>query len=510
MRKLLFVLLLAAGLGVASAKPKLLVTIVLDQFRSDYLTRYRGDYHAGFDTLLTKGAVFTNAQYEHFPTVTAAGHSTILTGATPAVSGIIGNEWFERQSGRKVTSVFDPLTSLLGGPLGAPGASPRRLLVDTVGDELKMAASGQTVGVPKVIGISLKDRAAILPSGHMADAAYWFDTTSGRFVSSNYYFADLPDWVKEFDSGKPADQYAGNTWLNHTMTTDLKKLYADLDASPFGNELVEAMAERALISEQLGEREGVTDLLTVSFSANDYVGHQMGPDSEEVHEMCVRTDRLLARLLRAVDTAAGEGNALVVLTADHGVAPVPEVNQARRMPGGRIDAGAVAKAVEAALARKYGEGAWVQSDTESGLYFDQELIARHNLDRADVERTAEAAAITVAHVFRVYTREQLLTGAVARDQVSQRVMNGYNQERGADLLVLLEPYWISTKSATAHLTPFSYDAHVPLIFLGADIKAGRYDQRVAMNDVAPTLATILEVETPAGSVGRVLSEMFAQ
>jgi hypothetical protein len=509
MRKALIFLLLGAGLLAAARKPKLVVTIVIDQFRYDYLTRYRNEYHAGFDTLLTKGAVFTNAQYEHFPTVTAVGHSTFLSGATPAVSGIVNNEWYDREEGRKVTSVSDRQTSLLGGDPAAAGSSPRRLLVDTLGDELKMAGQGKPEGAPRVIGISLKDRAAILPAGHMADAAYWFDTKSGRFVSSNYYFTDLPDWVKDFNSGKPADQYAGANWLNRVMTTDLKKLYSDLEASPFGNELVEALAERALTAEQLGQR-GVTDLMAVSFSANDFVGHDTGPDSAEVHEMCLRTDRLLARFLQAVDGAVGEDNALMVLTADHGVAPMPEVNTARRMPGGRMEPGITSKVVQAALVKKYGEGQWLLSDSESMLYFDQELIARKELNRAEVALTAAAAARTIPHVFRVYTREQLIAGAVLRDRVSERVMNGYNERRGADLEVLLDPYWVPVKTGAAHATPFSYDAHVPLIFLGAGIKAGRYDGPVAINDVAPTLATMLDVETPAGSVGRVLSEMFQQ
>ena len=502
-------MLLAAGLGAAAHRPKLVVTIVIDQFRYDYLTRYRDEYHAGFDTLLTKGAVFTNAQYEHFPTVTAVGHSTILSGATPSISGIIENEWYDRDEGRKVTSVSDRRTSLLGGELGAPGSSPRRLLVDTVGDELKMAGEGRPEGLPRVIGISLKDRAAILPAGHMADGAYWFDSANGQFVSSNYYFADLPEWVKEFNAAKPADQYAGNNWLNHTLPTDLKKLYPALDASPFGNELVELMAERALAAEQLGQR-GVTDLLAVSFSSNDYVGHQMGPDSEEVHEMCLRTGRLLARLLHAVNSAVGEGNALVVLTADHGVAPVPEVNEARRMPGGRIAPGTVNQVVEAALAKKYGEARWILSTSDSMVYLDEDLMARKNLNPAEVERTAAAAAMTIPEVFRVYTREQLLAGAVQRDQVSERVMNGYNQRRGADVEVLFDPYWIPSKSGTTHGTTFSYDAHVPLIFFGPGIRAGCYDEPVVVNDIAPTLATMLDVETPAGSVGRVLSEMLGQ
>lgn len=503
MKKILLSVLVAASLFAATPrKPKLVLVIVIDQFRYDYLTRFRDEYKAGFDRLLTKGAVFTNARYEHFPTVTAVGHSTILSGATPSVSGIIGNEWYDREEGRKVTSVADSKTQLLGGGGGA-GSSPNRLLVDTVGDELKMSDGGKS----RVLGISLKDRAAILPAGHMADGAFWFDSKSGNFVSSTYYFADLPAWVKEFNAAKPADKFAGAVWLNHKMTDDPKKLYAAVDASPFGNELIESLAERALDAEQLGKR-GVTDLLAVSFSSNDYVGHDFGPDSPEVHEMAVRTDALLEKLFQAVDRQVGLDNVLVVLTADHGVAPSPEAGNARKMPGGRIPAGTVAKAVQAALMKKYGEGEWITGDLEHALYFNLALLAQKNLDPAEVNRIAAQAAFAVPHVFRAYTREQLMNGAVLGDQVGRRAMNGFYARRGPDVEVLLEPYWIFGKSVATHSTTFSYDAHVPVIFMGQGIRAGRYDASVAVNDIAPTLATMLDVETPSGSVGRVLSEMI--
>jgi len=276
MKKILvFALVAATILAAPPRKPKLVLAIVIDQFRYDYLTRFRGEYKAGFERLLSKGAVFTNARYEHYPTVTAIGHSTILSGATPSISGIIGNDWYDRDEGAKVTSVSDSRTQLLGGG-GGIGSSPERLLVDTVGDELKMADGGKS----RVFGISLKDRAAILPAGHMADGAFWFDTKTGNFVSSSYYFPDLPGWVKDFNASRPADKFVGSVWLNHTMTSDLKKLYPAEDSSPYGNELIEALAERMLSAEQLGKR-GVTDLLSVSFSSNDYVGHEFGPDSPD-------------------------------------------------------------------------------------------------------------------------------------------------------------------------------------------------------------------------------------
>ena len=503
MKKLLACLTAAFCLfSAAPQKPKLVLAIVIDQFRYDYLTRFRDGYHGGLDRLLSHGAVFTNARYEHFPTVTAIGHSTFLSGATPAISGIIGNEWYDRQEGKAVTSVSDSKVQLLGGGPNRVGASPRRMLVDTIGDELKMASGGKA----RVIGISLKDRAAVLPVGHMADGAYWFDTASGGFVSSTFYFSDLPGWVKDFDGTHPADQYRGATWLNHTMTQDLKKLYSDVDASPFGNELVERFAERALDAEQLG-RHDTTDLLAVSFSSNDYVGHQVGPDAPEVHEMSLRTDRVLAKLFDAVEKAVGLSNVMVVLTADHGVAPVPEVNASRKMPGGRMRTADVSNAVQAALVKKYGEGNWIASGGES-IYLNLDLIAAKNLDRAEVNRTAAAAALELPHVFRVYTREQLMGGAALDDHVGRRVMNGYYVRRGPDIEILLEPYWIFSPTGATHGTTFDYDTHVPVIFMGPGIHAGRYDGNIAPNDIAPTLATMLSVETPSGSVGRVLTEML--
>jgi hypothetical protein len=484
---------------VAAPRPKLVVAIVVDQFRYDYLTRFRADYRAGFKRLLTEGAVFTNANYIQYPTVTAVGHSTFLSGATPAMSGIVGNEWFDRETGKVVASVSDDTVKMLGAA-GGDGASPRRMLVSTVGDELKMAAGGA-----KVMGISLKDRSAILPAGHMADGAYWFDPRSGNFVSSTYYFVELPAWVTAYNATRPADGYRGAHWLDHTLPADTS-VYAALEGSPFGNELVESFAERAIQVEKLGQR-GVTDLLAVSFSANDYVGHAMGPDSPEVKEMSIQTDRVFGKLFSFLETAVGMGNVLVVMTADHGVAPVPEVNAARKMPGGRMPAGAVRKAVEAALIEKYGAGQWLLNPSDTAFYFNLELIRQKKLDVAEVERTAAKAARPVAHVFRVYTREMLLHGAVD-EPVGRRVMNGFYAPRSPDMYVLLEPYWLYGARGTTHSTTFSYDAHVPVIFMGPGIKAGRFDEPVSVNDVAPTLSTYLDIETPSGSVGRCLGEIW--
>ncbi|MGI8992312.1 MAG: alkaline phosphatase family protein, partial [Bryobacteraceae bacterium] len=456
-----------------------------------------------FDLLLTKGANFASAHYEQFPTVTAIGHSTFMSGATPSISGIVGNEWFDRDTGRQVTSVEDDKTKLLGGKGGA-GSSPSRLLVSTIGDEMRIFDPAA-----RVIGVSLKDRAAILPSGHMAQGAYWFDGKTGNFVSSSFYFADLPGWVKDFDAAHPADKYAGQVWMGKKFASG-EKLYGSVPASPWGNELVEAFAERAIESEQLGQR-GTTDLLTVSFSSNDYVGHALGPDSPEVHDISIRTDRVLGKLFAYLDQKVGLQNVLVVMTADHGVAPLPEISQARKMPGGRMPPGAVTSAIQDALTGKYGAGDWFANpaDTEHAIYLNWNLIREKKLDRAEVTRLAADSLQSLPHILRVFTREQLMNGATLEDQVGRRVMNGFYIRRGADLYVMLEPYWLFPQHGTTHGTTFGYDSHVPVIFMGPGIKAGNYYQPIVVNDIAPTLAAMLGVETPSGSVGRVLAEIFS-
>ncbi len=501
MRRLLPLLLMAASVAVAAEpiqKPKLVVVIVADQFRYDYLTRFQADYKEGLHTLINQGAVFTNAYFEHFPTVTAIGHSAILSGATPSVSGIIGNDWYDRETSRQVTSVSDPAVSTIGGST-AGGASPRRLLVSTVGDEVKMASGGRS----RVIGMSMKDRAAILPVGHMADVAYWYDGASGHFVTSTYYREDLPDWVKEFNS-RVADQYKGAQWLGRKVP-DNEKAYSALLATPFGNDLLEAFAEAAIKNENLGSGPD-TDLLSVSFSSNDYVGHQFGPDAAEVRDISIRTDQAIGRLFRFLDQQIGMKNVLSVFTADHGVAPMPDGPPGRRIPGGRMPAGIIQTTVQAELSRRYGEGKWIVSPSEHSLYLNRPLIREKKLTLTEVCEAAREAIVDLPHVFRVYTGDQLANRAMYEDLVGRRVLNGHHTSRGADVYILLEPYWMFGRTGTTHGTAYSYDAHVPVIFMGPGIRPGRYDQTIAVNDIAATLSSLVDLEPPSGSVGRVLTE----
>jgi len=524
----------------AANRPKLVVAIVVDQFRCDYLTRFRSDYHAGFERLLTKGAVFTDAGYVHANTVTANGHSTVLTGALPSVSGIVGDSWWDRTLGRSVESVADPEVKTVGqpppapvpGPRAASGAtgasgalpvlssSPRHLLVSTVGDELKMRYPSS-----HVVGVSIKPRGAILPSGRMADGAYWFEDNIKRWVTSTYYRKELPQWVTDLNA-EIAKRDLPKEWYPLGAAPGSVKPYCvlkpvpppagpaaaagprdctNIDSMPAGNELIEEMAERAAAAENLGGHE-TTDILTVSFSANDYVGHAVGPDAPEVRDISIRTDILIGKLMDYLESRVGAGNVTYVLTADHGVAPVPEVNQARNMPGGRLTTKSLADKATAALSQKFGPGEWLISGTE---YLNLKLIAERNLDRSQVERVAADAMKSEPHIARVYTRTELESGAVTGDPVGRAFTVDFYGPRSGELFVLQDPYWIfRATSGTTHGTPYWYDAHVPIIFLGAGIKQGVYGESIAVNDIAPTISTLLGVEIPSGNSGNVLRQII--
>lgn len=498
-------------------KPKLILAIVVDQFRYDYIVRFRQDYTAGLKRLLDDGAIFDDAHHISFPTVTALGHSTFLSGATPSQSGIVGNEWFERETKTQVTSVSDPTTTLVGGIPGAPGSSPHRLLVSTVGDEIKI--SGQK---SKVIGISIKDRSAILPVGHMADAAYWFDGDSNHWTTSSYYMKELPKWVEAVNDDGPQRRAFGATWYPVDSKPEDKSVKpfctmvagrddlrycGSLEASPWGNELIAELAIKAIPAEQMGQHDG-TDLLAVSFSSNDYVGHAVGPDAPEIKDISIRTDRLIGKLIEEAEKSAGAGNVVVVLTADHGVSPVPEVNTDRKMPGGRLDDLRLASAMSSALSAKYGEGKWLINAVGSSPYLNLDLIAAKKLNVAEVEETAADAARKFPHIYRVLTKTQITHGQMALDAPGTMIMNGYLASRAPDLVIIQDPFYLFGATGTSHGTPFNYDSHVPVIFMGNGIRSGHYYNRIAVNDIAPTLSAIAGALEPSGSQGRVLSEIF--
>ncbi len=516
-----------------SPKIKLVLGIVIDQFRYDYLTRFADQFGEGGFKLLTQGgANFTNANYPYTPTVTACGHAAFMTGAAPNENGIIANEWYDRETGKRVTSVSDPNTKLLGGKEGA-GSSPHRLLSSTIGDQLKLHTNGQA----KVVGISLKDRAAILPSGKKPNGAYWYDVTTGRMVSSTYYFNDVPDWVKSFNQSQSADSYFGRVWKKvlpeaaysrslpddspfekwtfgktfpHTINGGEdkpgSKFYNQFEATPFANEMVANFAKLALDKEQLGA-DDIPDLLTVSFSANDILGHYAGPNSPEAQDITIRTDRILADLFAYVDKKVGLQNTVIAFTADHGAAPIPEHAQTLGL-GGRIETKEVSDVIERALSKRFGEDKWVLLSIYGNIFLDYTVLEKRKASHAEAEQLAAEEVRKINGIANCFTRTQILLGQLPRTRVANSVALGFHEKRNGDLVVIQNPFWIFGESvlATTHSTPYNYDTHVPVIFYGAGIKAGTFHNQSSPLDIAPTLATILKIEFPSNNIGQVLGD----
>jgi predicted AlkP superfamily pyrophosphatase or phosphodiesterase len=539
-------------------RPRLVLLIVVDQFRYDYLERF-GDLFVedGLRRLMRDGASWTQSNYDHMPTYTAPGHATMMTGAYPAESGVIGNEWLDRATGRRITSVTDDSVKLLGGVPNEPAASPARLLSSTVGDELRLATNDRA----KVIGISVKDRSAILPAGRHANAAYWFSTASGNMVSSTYYFKELPAWVTTFNNSRPADKYFGKKWERLLATDEYERragpdspswenvsgsagesnafphaitggatsagraFYNALDFSPFSNDLLVSFAEQAIINEQLGKDDD-TDVLTLSFSANDYVGHRYGPYSQEVMDVTLRTDRQIATLLDFVQAQVGLSNTLVAFTADHGVAPIPEQAAALGLGGARIQAANLFGQIRAAISARYNpHGKSPDSSADyllryndngtmrdlllnGNIYFNYDALRRDGVSVEQFSQVVVAAALTVPGIARCFSRLQLLRGATSiSDPIERRVLHGFYPARSGDVVVVAEPYKYLADSITAtHGSPYSYDTHVPTIIMGPGVTAGRYFEPATPADIAPTLSALLRVTPPSNSTGRVLLE----
>ena len=506
---------------------------------------------------MREGASWTQSNYDHFPTYTAPGHGTMMTGAYPAESGIVGNEWIERSTAKRVTSVSDATVKALGGAESEAGASPRRLMSSTVGDEVRMVTNHRG----KVVGISVKDRSAILPAGRHANAAYWFSINSGSMISSTYYFEQLPKWVTDFNGSRPADKYFGAKWerllpeseylkltgpdspswevignisgdtntFPHTITggaaTVGRAFYSALDYSPFSNDLLVSFAQQAIVNEQLGQDDD-TDVLTVSFSANDYVGHRYGPYSQEAMDISLRVDKQIGTLLDFINARVGLSNTLVALTADHGVSPIPEHAVAMGLGGGRIQTPGIFSAIRSAISAKYNSQNKTPDPTadyllkindfgnvrdviiNGNIYFNYDALKRDGVSLAEITEVAGQAALTVPGVARYFTRSQLLRGEVSiTDPIERRVVHGFYPQRSGDLVLIPDPYQYLGESITAtHGSPYAYDTNVPTMIMGAGINPGRYYEAATPADIAPTLSALLGITRPSSATGRVLIE----
>lgn len=536
----------AAGLLSAAPPPALVVIISLDQFRADYLERFREHFGpGGFNLFLERGAQFADCHYRHSQTKTAPGHATIATGVHANLHGIIANDWIDRNTFEAVSNVGDSGVKLVGlPPSAAPrlpgrdpyqGRSPRNLLAATIGDAFKLARGGR----PKVIGVATKDRSAILMAGHLADAAYF--EIDNRMVSSSYYMNELPAWVRAWNEAGKVDAYFGAVWdralpaaayaaqgpddaegefTGHALGRTLPKtvtggearpgpkFYEDFDNTPFTSEVVVDFARETIVQEQLGRR-GVTDILCLGFSASDAIGHVYGPDSHEVMDNAVRMDRLLAGLFAFLDERVGLDQCTIVLTADHGVAPMPEFVRAagRPLPAARVELRDAVVAAERALDAAFGPlpagERWLVNDDTSLIFYPAALAAK-KLALPDVETVARDALLAVPYVQAAYTRSEMERGEI-RDELGRRMWYSFHRERSGDVFFQLKPFHISRRgTGSTHGTPYNYDTHVPLLWYGVGVQPGLRTERVGVDDIVPTLAHLLGIPAPPLAEGRVL------
>jgi hypothetical protein len=511
----------------APARPRLVVAIAVDQLRADYLDRFRPFFgRGGFNLFLQRGASFASARYEHATTSTCPGHAVMLTGSYGTVNGIIGNDWYDAAGGREVYCAADTTVRLIGAEL--EGRSPRNLRNSTVGDLLKIGTGGKS----KVVTVSQKDRSAIMLGGHLADAAYWMEDT--LFVTSTYYRADLPEWARDFNAGGKISSYFRRSWERLLPAPAYEMVgpddvaaegdeagagrtfphrIGDLDAfddSPFGNEVLVDFASRAVLEEGLG-RDTVPDLLGISFSANDRVGHTYGPDSHEVMDVTIRLDRSLAKLFAFLDRTVGLGNVLMVLTADHGVAPLPEVF-ARLHPGAsarRFNPAVVDTVVNAALQARYGRApapGWIVYHDQPQLYLNLAALRARKVAVEEAERVAQAALLSIPGLHEALTSTEL---ASARSQGSRSAEAlSFHPGRSGNLYYQMSPYILvdDELTGTGHGTPWAYDQQVPVLWFGTRIVPGIRRTPAAVADIAPTLSALLGLTAPGGSQGRVLAE----
>ena len=553
---------LAQKKGASLPRPKLVVGIVVDQMRYDYLYRYWDKFGSGgFKRLMGEGFSYESCHYNYVPTYTGPGHTSIYTGTTPATHGIVGNNWYERETGHVTYVTDDKTVQAVGGSAAAGQMSPRHNLATTVTDELRLATNFQS----KVIGVCIKDRGSILPAGHAANAAYWYDGSNGSFISSTFYTKALPDWVNKFNAAGHPAEYLSKPWTtllpiaDYTESTpddvpweaafkgearpvfphDLPALSAgtptavkaaekasgenrpaataptrNLDlirSTPFGNSLTADFAIETLRQEQLGQR-GQTDFLALSFSSTDYVGHQFGTTAIETEDTYLRLDRDLARLLEAIDKQVGKGQALVFLTADHAADQAAGFLEAHQLPGGGLGMHPLRDSVQQALVRAHGPGQWILDLENQQVYLNRPLLLTKKLDLAQVQNEVAEVLRRQAHIAQAISATDLQRNAWPVG-LGMFQANGFYAPRSGDVLFVLSPGWLEAYSypvvkGTTHGASWAYDTHVPLLWWGWRVKHGESAEEVKIVDIAPTVARYLHIQEPSGCSGTPLLEIL--
>lgn len=521
----------------AVPRPKLVVGIVIDQMRWDYLYRFNPLYKAtgGFKRLLGEGFSCENTLIPYAPTVTACGHTCVYTGSVPSVHGITGNNWFDNQLMKGVYCSEDKTVSGVGSKSVEDGQmSPKNMLTTTICDELRLATNFQS----KVIGVAIKDRGSILPAGHSANAAYWYEGKSGNFITSTYYMNQLPEWVNRFNNRKIADSLYKLGW-NTALSKDIYPQYATADekpyeskpfgaaakafpydlsvfaekdytkiaSTPYGNTLTVEMAKAAVAAEKLGKGTA-TDFLAVSFSSPDYIGHSFGPNSWEMVDDYVRLDDELGRLFAYLDASVGKNQYTVFLTADHAVAHVPGFMKENKLPGGVMDDGGAMKDMNAKLKEKYGIENTIVSMANYQIYLNHPRIDSAKLDEEAIKKWVVQYVKKNEAVANAFPTAEIMTTPITKT-LRDMLANGFFPRRSGDVQMILKPgYMEGGATGTTHGLWYPYDAHIPLLWYGWGIKKGKTNKETYMTDIAATLAAILHIQMPSGSVGKVIEEVM--
>jgi len=515
-------------------RPKLVVGLVVDQMRWDYLYRYYSRYgNGGFKRLLNEGFSCENTMIDYIPTVTAAGHTAVYTGSVPAIHGIAGNDFIIQATGKSMYCTDDSTVTSVGAETAAGKMSPRNLLTTTVTDELRLATNFQS----KVIGIALKDRGGILPAGHTANAAYWFDDKSGNWISSTYYLKELPKWAKDFNDQKIPETYLKTDWTTiypietylqstednnayegafkgataPTFPVKTSTLYKSIGLGmirtvPAGNTMTLDLAVAAINGENLGNNSN-TDFLAVSLSSTDYIGHQFGVNAIEVEDTYLRLDRDLASFLTYLDAKVGRGNYTIFLTADHGAAHNPQFLKDRNIPAGIWDDGTALKSLNAYLLDKYKIDGLVLSLTNYQVNFNYKIVNYLRLDQQALKKDCIDFLQQDPDVAFAVDMEKVQTAGIP-DELRTRIINGYNKDRSGAIQIILKPGYFSGKAATGttHGTWNPYDAHIPFVLMGWGVKHGTLNRETHMTDIAPTIAALLHIQTPNGAIGKPVGE----
>ena len=518
----------------ALQRPKLVVGIVVDQMRWDYLYRYYNRYgNDGFKRLIKQGFSCENTFISHLPSYTAVGHSTIFTGSVPALHGIAGNDWTDQLTGKTMYCTSDSTVQSVGNESEDGKMSPRNLLVSTITDELRLATNFQS----KCVGVSLKDRASILPAGHLANAAFWFDDASGHFITSSYYMQQLPDWVNTYNNSNKVGQliekgwntlYPINTYVNsdtddrpnegkfagetnstfpHAINEVYKKNKASLRSTPFGNTLTLDFAKAALDAYQLG-RGKATDFLTINCASTDYVGHMFGPNSIEVEDTYLRLDQELASFFQLLDEKMGKGQYLLFLSADHGAAHSVGFMQEHQLPADFWYAKPLADTLNKLLASKFNVTGLVRSIMNYQVNFNLTKITNEKLDYTAIKKAAvEYLQLQPGISYAIDVAS--LGSSPVPEPIKTMIANGYNFKRSGAVQIVLTAGWFEgySKTGTTHGTWNPYDTHIPLLFYGWNIKPGKTNRELHMTDIAATLAALLHIQMPNGCIGHVIEEV---